>query len=259
MLKTAELPNINTYKIDKNQGGIKMGNKYSVNPETKAEIKGTIFELFKSGCPICFSDDGSIEDSSYNLPIDYRERLLSSLYEYEEKDVALSVGGDIQFIIDIIDQLPKGTKVYWVHDIWRSKEIWVVHDLNLAKKCVESIINYEFSLEPTCYAYLERKINVRKERIARIENITDTQNYITVLEIKKEIKELQERLEETITDYENSLNNSFAIEVLVAGDNNSGKLNKYTSLKDESTERKRWNSQGLIYNPNLKLQRKTGC
>ena len=84
MLKTAELPNINTYKIDKNQGGIKMGNKYSVNPETKAEIKGTIFELFKSGCPICFSDDGSIEDSSYNLPIDYRERLLSSLYEYEK-------------------------------------------------------------------------------------------------------------------------------------------------------------------------------
>ena len=56
-----------------------MSQKYIVKPEIEADIKQTIFELFENGCPICISDDGNIEDSAYNLPNEYRKKILSSL------------------------------------------------------------------------------------------------------------------------------------------------------------------------------------
>ena len=235
-----------------------MSQKYIVKPEIEADIKQTIFELFENGCPICISDDGNIEVGAYDLPDEYRKKILSSLYKYESKDVAWSVNPEIPFILNMIDNLPKGTRVYWVHDFWRTTKIWVVDNLELAQDCVKHIINYIFSVGPRYHDEIKRKIYVRKERLSRLQDENSNGSNSEILELKKEIDKLEDCLEKEISDFEDYINNDYAIEVLISGEDNSARLNEHIRLGYESAERERWKSQKIIFNPKLRISRETG-
>ena len=79
-----------------------------------------------------------------------------------------------------------------------------------------------------------------------------------ILELKKEINELKDCLEKKISDFEDYINNDYAIEVLISGEDNSARLNEYIRLGYESAERERWKSQKIIFNPKLRIPRETG-
>jgi len=61
-----------------------MNTKKIITFEEKEAVLDTLYDLFEGGCPICISDIGGIEDSSYYLPNKYRDTLLNALHSHEE-------------------------------------------------------------------------------------------------------------------------------------------------------------------------------
>ena len=238
-----------------------MNTKKIITFEEKEAVLDTLYDLFEGGCPICISAIGGIEDSSYYLPNKYRDTLLNALHSHEEDVVNDTVYADRNFILDFIRISPFPTPIYRIHNLHSTIEVWCRGNENTAKACVHSIIQFIFDTEPSCYEHLERRIASLKNQITRIKEqslfTSSIDAVIRIQELENEIELLTEEMEDTIKEFEDFVNNSFAIE----------KYDSYEEIVEKGfeklythdamvTEKKRWIDEGILYNPHLKLRSK---
>ena len=227
--------------------------------EEKEAVLDTLYDLFKGGCPICISDIGGIEDSSYYLPNKYRDTLLNSLHSHEEDVVNDTVYDDRNFILDFIKISPFPTPIYRVHNLHSTIEVWCLGNENTAKACVHSIVQFIFDTEPSCYEHLERRIASLKNQIARIKEqslfTTLIDADIKIHDLEAEIELLTEEMEDTIKEFEDFVNNSFAIEKYDSYEEIVKKgFDKLHTHDAMITEKERWIDERILYNPNLKIK-----
>ena len=147
-----------------------MNTKKIITFEEKEAVLDTLYDLFKGGCPICISDIGGIEDSSYYLPNKYRDTLLNALHSHEEDVVNDTVYADRNFILDFIRISPFPTPIYRIHNLHSTIEVWCLGNENTANACVHSIIQFIFDTEPSCYEHLERRIASLKNKSQELKN-----------------------------------------------------------------------------------------
>lgn len=238
-----------------------MNTKKIITFEEKEAVLDTLYDLFKGGCPICISDIGGIEDSSYYLPNKYRDTLLNALHSHEEDVVNDTVYADRNFILDFIRISPFPTPIYRIHNLHSTIEVWCLGNENTANACVHSIIQFIFDTEPSCYEHLERRIASLKNQITRIKEqslfTSSIDAVIRIQELENEIELLTEEMEDTIKEFEDFVNNSFAIEKYDSYEEIVEKgFEKLYTLDAMVTEKKRWIDEGILYNPHLKLRSK---
>ena len=238
-----------------------MKTKNLITFEKKEAVLDALYDLFTDGCPICISDIGGIEDSAYYLPNKYRDTLLNSLHSHEEDVVNDTVYADRNFILDFIKISPFPTPIYRIHNLHSTIEVWCRGNENTAKACVHSIIQFIFDTEPSCYEHLERRIASLKNQITRIKEqslfTSSIDAVIRIQELENEIELLTEEMEDTIKEFEDFVNNSFAIEKYDSYEEIVEKeFNKFLTQDEMIAEKERWIVDGILYNPHMKLRSK---
>jgi len=236
-----------------------MNTKKIITFEEKEAVLDTLYDLFEGGCPICISDIGGIEDSSYYLPNKYRDTLLNALHSHEEDVVNDTVYAERNFILDFVKILPFPTPVYRVHDIHSTIEVWCLENEDVAKSCVHSIVQFIFDTEPSCYEHLERKIASLNNQITRIKEQSFRTSSIEVdmriQDLEDEIELLTEKMEDTIKEFEDFVNNSFAIEKFDTYDELLERgFKRFSTWEAMVAEKERWVNEGIVYNPHMELR-----
>ena len=236
-----------------------MKTKNLITFEEKEAVLDTLYDLFEDGCPICISDIGGIEDSSYYLPNEYRDRLINALHSHEEDVVNDIVYTDRNFVLDFVKISPFPTPIYRVHNLHSTIEVWCLGNKNTAKACVRSIVRFIFDTEPSCYEHLERRIASLKNQITRIKEqslfTASIDDDMRIYDLEVEIELLTEEMEDTIKEFEEFVNNSFAIEKYDSYEEIVKKgFDKLHTHDAMITEKKRWIDERILYNPNLKIK-----
>lgn len=238
-----------------------MNTKKIITFEEKEAVLDTLYDLFTDGCPICISDIGGIEDSAYYLPNKYRDTLLNSLHSHEEDVVNDTVYADRNFILDFIKISPFPTPIYRVHNLHSTIEVWCLGSEEISKACVRSIVQFIFDTEPSCYEHLERRIASLNNQIRRIKEQSFRTSSIEVdmriQELEDEIELLTEKMEDTIKEFEDFVNNSFAIEKFDTYDEILERgFKRFSTWEAMVAEKERWVNEGIVYNPHMKLRSK---
>ena len=238
-----------------------MKTKNLITFEKKEAVLDALYDLFTDGCPICISDIGGIEDSAYYLPNKYRDTLLNSLHSHEEDVVNDTVYADRNFILDFIKISPFPTPIYRIHNLHSTIEVWCLGSEEISKACVRSIVQFIFDIEPSCYEHLERRIASLKNQITRIKEqslfTSSIDAVIRIQELENEIELLTEEMEDTIKEFEDFVNNSFAIEKYDSYEEIVEKeFNKFLTQDEMIAEKERWIVDGILYNPHMKLRSK---
>ena len=238
-----------------------MNTKKLITIEEKEAVLDTLYDLFRNGCPICISDVGGIEDSAYYLPKKHRTILLNALHSHEEDVVNDTTYADRNFILDFIKIYPFPTPIYRVHNLHSTIEVWCIGNKNTAKACVRSIVKFIFDTEPSCYEHLERRIARLKNQITRIKEQSFRTSSIDIdmriQDLKGEIELLTEEMEAAIKEFEDFINNSFAIEKYDSYEEIVEKeFNKFLTHDAMNAEKERWIADGILYNPHMKLRSK---